>query len=85
MDGCEKQSRAFVRNGSRVYRLVRSMTSAPYVRLASLGDRIIAASLGTLVAFSSLLGIYALERHFLVAEPAYGGTLDRRRVGSPAS
>src|SRR4051812_8408913 len=67
----------------RVYRIRPFDEVSAYIRSLPLGDRIIAGVLGGLVAFSGVVGIYGLERHFLVAEPAYGGTLTEGAVGSP--
>lgn len=47
------------------------------------GDRLIAYILLGLVGLSGIIGIYALERHFLVQTPAYGGSLTEGEVGSP--
>lgn len=54
-----------------------------YVRTLSPGDKVIATVLGLAVVVTSLLGARALERHFLVVQPAYGGTLSEGVVGAP--
>lgn len=54
-----------------------------YIRSLSPGDRFIAAVLGAGVTIASLLGIYALERSFLVRVPAYGGSLTEGVAGTP--
>lgn len=54
-----------------------------YVRALPPGDKAIAFALGALVTAASLCSLYALERSFLVTEPAYGGTLVEGTVGSP--
>jgi peptide/nickel transport system substrate-binding protein len=47
------------------------------------GDRSIFYILAVCLAFTSLLGLYALEQELLVEVPAYGGTLHEGEVGSP--
>lgn len=47
------------------------------------GDRAIASALGFLVILTGLAGLYALERSFLIEEPANGGSLTEGVLGSP--
>jgi peptide/nickel transport system substrate-binding protein len=54
-----------------------------YARGLPSGDKAILGVLGVLVGVASLMAAYALERSFLVVEPAYGGTLVEGVVGSP--
>lgn len=56
-----------------------------HARLAALsaGDRLLFYVLAGILAFSVLLGLYAIERSLLVTVPAYGGTLVEGEVGSP--
>ncbi|MBU6321659.1 MAG: peptide ABC transporter substrate-binding protein [Patescibacteria group bacterium] len=62
---------------------------APLERLGArvsalpLGDQVILWALGGLLALATALGLLAIERHFLVVVPAYGGTLTEGIVGSP--
>lgn len=56
---------------------------AVHIESLPLGDRVILGILGSLVAIASVLSLYGLESHFLVAEPAYGGSLTEGVVGSP--
>lgn len=66
-----------------------SSQSSPLKRIVSFfkqlspGDRFIASLLGFLVLGTSLAGLIALQRTFLVEVPAYGGTLTEGVVGSP--
>lgn len=54
-----------------------------YVKSLPAGDRFIAYALGWIVIATSVVGIYALERSFLVAVPAHGGSLTEGVVGTP--
>lgn len=54
-----------------------------YIRSLPPGDRFIAGVLGSFVIISSVLGVYALERSFLVRVPAHGGSLTEGVVGTP--
>ena len=47
------------------------------------GDRMLFYLLAGIVALTSLVGLYALERSLLVTVPAYGGTLVEGEFGSP--
>lgn len=55
----------------------------PFYTKLSPGDRFIATLLGLLVIGTSLAGLIALQRSFLVTIPAKGGTLTEGIVGSP--
>ena len=55
----------------------------PFFKRLSPGDRFIASVLGLFVIGTSLAGLLALERSFLVTVPARGGTLTEGIVGSP--
>ena len=55
----------------------------PFFQKLSPGDRFIAILLGLLVIGTSLAGIVAVQRSFLVTVPARGGTLTEGIVGSP--
>lgn len=68
---------------SRSYRWSRLDELQARVEALSPGDRTIAYGLMVLVAATSLVGVYALERSLLVAVPAYGGILTEGEVGSP--
>jgi peptide/nickel transport system substrate-binding protein len=54
-----------------------------YIRSLSSGDRLIANILGGLVLLACLVTLIAFTRTFMVAEPAYGGTLTEGVVGTP--
>jgi len=54
-----------------------------FIRSLPPSDKAIAALLGLLFAGACVTGLYALERSFLVAVPAHGGTLTEGIVGSP--
>ena len=54
-----------------------------YLRSLSTGDRYIALGLALLVGVTSLMSLYALEKHFLIRVPAYGGMLSEGVVGAP--
>ena len=56
---------------------------AERIRALSSGDRFIFWTLATLVALTSLFGMYSLEQSLLVRVPAYGGTLVEGALGSP--
>ena len=47
------------------------------------GDRLIAYVLGLFVLVSGLAGLYAIERSFLIEQPANGGSLTEGVIGSP--
>lgn len=53
------------------------------LRALSPGDRWIAYALLLLVFGTTLVGLYKLERRYLVPIPAYGGSLTEGEVGSP--
>jgi peptide/nickel transport system substrate-binding protein len=78
-----------MKSSSLIESLKRTRTIAPlerlgaYVNSLSLGDRVIAGVFAALLVASSAASAYALERTFLIAEPAYGGTLTEGVVGSP--
>lgn len=55
----------------------------PFYTKLSPGDRAIATLLGLLVIGTSLAGLIALQRSFLVTVPAKGGSLTEGIVGSP--
>lgn len=55
----------------------------PFYTKLSPGDRFIATLLGLLVIGTSLAGLIALQRSFLVTVPAKGGSLTEGIVGSP--
>jgi len=55
----------------------------PFFTKLSPGDRFIACLLGLLVIGTSLAGLIALQRSFLVTVPANGGSLTEGIVGSP--
>lgn len=55
----------------------------PFYTKLSPGDRFIASLLGLLVLGTSLAGLIALQRSFLVTVPANGGSLTEGIVGSP--
>jgi len=55
----------------------------PFFTKLSPGDRFIASVLGLLVIGTSLAGLLALQRSFLVTVPAKGGSLTEGIVGSP--
>lgn len=55
----------------------------PFYTKLSPGDRFIATILGLLVIGTSLAGLIALQRSFLVTVPAKGGSLTEGIVGSP--
>ncbi|HEV7121637.1 MAG TPA: peptide ABC transporter substrate-binding protein [Candidatus Paceibacterota bacterium] len=61
------------------------MTLSPfrYLRSLSPGDRLIAQILGALVLLACVIALYGIERRFLIAVPAYGGSLTEGVVGSP--
>ncbi len=65
----------------RPFPLLGGLTS--YLASLPPGDKLVALILGALVAVSSLLGAYALERTLLVEKPSYGGTLAEGVLGSP--
>lgn len=54
-----------------------------YIRTLPSGDKAVLGVLGVLVGIASLASAYALERSFLIVEPARGGTLVEGVVGSP--
>ncbi|MBI4066046.1 peptide ABC transporter substrate-binding protein [Candidatus Kaiserbacteria bacterium] len=53
------------------------------IRAFSPGDRVLFYLLAILVGIASLLGLYALEKSFLVEAPAYGGRIVEGVIGSP--
>lgn len=55
----------------------------PFFARLSPGDRFIASVLGFLVLATGLAGLLEVQRSFLVAVPAHGGTLTEGIVGSP--
>lgn len=61
------------------------MTLSPfrYIRGLSPGDRLIARILGGFVLVACVIALYGIEIRFLIAEPAYGGTLSEGIVGAP--
>lgn len=54
-----------------------------YIASLSLGDRVVAYACGALVVVASLVSLYALEQHFLVSVPTYGGSLTEGSLGNP--
>ncbi len=68
---------------ARTFRLSVLDRLSAYIRTLSAGDRFIAHTLAVLVMIAGVLSVYGLEQHFLVTEPAYGGTLSEGEVGSP--
>lgn len=70
---------------SSISRFFAPPVRALSTRITSLpaGDRAIAMALGCLVLVTGFLGLYALERSFLVEEPANGGSLTEGVLGSP--
>lgn len=54
-----------------------------FIQKLSPGDRLIASVLALLVLATSVAGLIALERSFLVTVPAYGGSLTEGIVGKP--
>ncbi len=54
-----------------------------HIRALSPGDRLIAGILALFFVLTSLVGLYALERSFLVEVPARGGSLTEGIVGNP--
>lgn len=54
-----------------------------YVRALPPGDRFIAYVLIGLAGLSVLIGLFALQRSFLIKEPAYGGSFTEGVVGTP--
>jgi peptide/nickel transport system substrate-binding protein len=61
--------------------LARSL--AVYIRSLRTGDQYVLLILGILVLVTSLMSAYALEKHFLVSVPAYGGVLNEGVLGAP--
>jgi len=54
-----------------------------YVRTLPPSDQLIASVLGAIVLGTCLVGVFALQRSFLVSEPAYGGSFTEGIVGTP--
>jgi peptide/nickel transport system substrate-binding protein len=66
---------------NKLYSLIPGVTA--HFRALSPGDKLIVRLLALCVAVTSIVGVYALERSFLVRVPSYGGTLTEGVVGSP--
>ncbi|MES2668228.1 MAG: peptide ABC transporter substrate-binding protein [Patescibacteria group bacterium] len=58
-------------------------TAADFIRSLSPGDRLIAIVLALLLLGTSFAGLLALQRSYLVIQPARGGSLTEGIVGSP--
>ncbi|VAW33135.1 hypothetical protein MNBD_CPR01-470 [hydrothermal vent metagenome] len=54
-----------------------------HVRAISSGDKLIVGVIGVVITISSIAGMFALERSFLVPVPAHGDILTEGEVGSP--
>ncbi|HYE23399.1 MAG TPA: peptide ABC transporter substrate-binding protein [Candidatus Paceibacterota bacterium] len=54
-----------------------------YIRSLPPSDRLIAYVLTGLAGLSVLVGLFALQRSFLIEEPAYGGSFTEGLVGTP--
>ena len=54
-----------------------------FVRTLPPSDQLIAALLAGLAALSVVVGLFALQRSFLIVEPAYGGSFTEGVVGTP--
>ncbi|HFC10678.1 MAG TPA: ABC transporter substrate-binding protein [Candidatus Kaiserbacteria bacterium] len=54
-----------------------------HVRTIPSGDKLIVGVIGVAITISSIAGMFALERSFLVPVPAHGGILTEGEVGSP--
>lgn len=70
----------------RARRLWADILVAPlrrYVEALSPSDRIVFYTLSLIVGAASLVSLYALEQHFLVTIPSYGGSLSEGSIGSP--
>ncbi|MEK9160506.1 MAG: peptide ABC transporter substrate-binding protein [Patescibacteria group bacterium] len=70
---------------STISRFFAPPVRALSTRLATLspGDKLIASVLGLFVLISGFVGLYALERAFLVKVPAHGGSLTEGLIGTP--
>jgi len=65
----------------RLPRIIEDALS--YIRSLPPSDRFIAYVLAGIAGASVLVGLFALERSFLVEEPAYGGSFTEGIVGTP--
>ena len=54
-----------------------------FVRTLPPGDQLIAAVLAGLALLSCVVGLFALQRSFLIEEPAYGGSFTEGIAGTP--
>ena len=68
---------------ARVRRITAFDKLSSHIHSLSAGDKLVAYALGALVVIFSVLGLYALERSFLVEIPSEGGSLTEGVLGSP--
>jgi peptide/nickel transport system substrate-binding protein len=67
----------------RVQRVPAFDRLGDFIRSLRPGDRVLFYALAGLVAFASLMSLYALEQTLLVKVPTYGGTLIEGAIGNP--